>query len=203
MCAVWDAEVRAKVEEEGYKDCADASEIQSKLGVTVGTKYITEIKVAGGNITATIGNTDSDADGKTLTLTPEATCEAWMLGGNVPAKYISRMMRMQEVKVKLTCVLNTMCCVGELEARAKVEEGGYKDCADASEIQSKLGVTVDTRYITEIKVAGGTITATIGNTNSDADGKTLTLTPEATGEAWMLGGTVPEEYKPRRMLGAH
>jgi uncharacterized protein with FMN-binding domain len=201
MADVAHAEVMFKVDMGRYEDCVDAGEIQSKLGVAVKTKYITEIKVAGGTITATIGNTDSDADGKTLTLTREATCEAWIWGGTVPAKYIREKM----METKLTCVFNTMCCVAELEARVKVEEGGYKDCADASEIQTKLGVTVNTKYITEIKVAGGTITATIGNTNSIADGKTLTLTPEATGEAWIWGGTVPEEYKPRRrrMLGTH
>lgn len=107
------------------------------------------------------------------------------------------MFKMQTVKAKMSSVVHAMDAIRTAEVMAKVEEGGYKDCVDAGEIQSKLGVAVDTRYMTEIKVTAGTIAATIGNTNSDADGKTLTFTPSATGEAWTWGGTVPPKYKPR------
>jgi Tfp pilus assembly major pilin PilA len=101
------------------------------------------------------------------------------------------------VKAKVSYVVHAMDAVRVAEVMVKVEEGRYKDCADAGEIQSKLGVAVDSRYMTEIKVTAGTITAKIGSTNSDADGKTLTLMPDATSETWTWGGTVPTRYKPR------
>ncbi len=107
------------------------------------------------------------------------------------------MFKVQTVKAKLSYVTHTMNNIKTAEVAAKSEEGGYKDCMDAGEIQSKLGVAIDSRYITEIKVTAGTITAKIGSTNSDADGKTLTLTPDVTGETWTWGGTVPPRYKPR------
>jgi hypothetical protein len=107
------------------------------------------------------------------------------------------MSEVQTVKAKLTNVTNIMTNTASAETAAKSELGGYIDCAGAGEIQSKLGVTVDTKYITDINVIGGIITATIRNTNSVLDGKTLTLTPDATGEKWTWGGTVPTKYEPR------
>lgn len=130
---------------------------------------------------------------------------AWRIG--VPMGFIAiivilaviaiPMPNVQTVKAKLSNVTNIMSHITSAEAAAKSELGGYIDCTDAGEIQSKLGVTVDTKYITEINVIGGIITATIRNTNSVLDGKTLTLTPDATGEKWTWGGTAPPKYKPR------
>jgi Tfp pilus assembly major pilin PilA len=130
---------------------------------------------------------------------------AWRIG--VPIGFIAiiailaaitvPMSEVQTVKAKLTNVTNIMSNTASAETAAKSELGGYIDCTDAGEIQSKLGVTVDTKYITDINVIGGIITATIRNTNSVLDGKTLTLTPDATGEKWTWGGTVPKKYEPR------
>jgi hypothetical protein len=131
---------------------------------------------------------------------------AWRIG--VPTGFIAiiailaaitvPMSEVQTVKAKLTNVTNIMTNTASAETAAKSELGGYIDCTDASEIQSKLGVTVDTKYITDINVIGGIITATIRNTNSVLDGKTLTLTPDATDEKWTWGGTVPTKYEPRK-----
>jgi len=131
---------------------------------------------------------------------------AWRIG--VPIGFIAiiiilgviaiPMPSVQTVKAKLSNVTNIMSHITSAEVEAKSELGGYIDCTDAGEIQSKLGVTVDTKYITEINVIGGIITATIRNTKfSDVDGKTLTLTPDATAEKWTWGGTVSAKYKPR------
>ena len=130
---------------------------------------------------------------------------AWRIG--VPVGFITiiiiltnivvPMPNVQTVKAKLTNVTKIMSHTASAETAAKSELGGYIDCVDAGEIQSKLGVTVDTKYITDISVIGGIITAKIRNTNSIVDGRTLTLTPDATGEKWAWGGTVPTTYKPR------
>jgi Tfp pilus assembly major pilin PilA len=131
---------------------------------------------------------------------------AWRIG--VPIGFIAiiailaaitvPMSEVQTVKAKLTNVTNIMSHITSAEVAAKSELGGYIDCTDAGEIQSKLGVTVDTKYITEINVIGGIITATIRNSNSVLDGKTLNLTPDAAGEKWTWGGTVPPKYIPRK-----
>jgi hypothetical protein len=99
--------------------------------------------------------------------------DAWLPIG-VPIGFIAIMLilgvtaipmsRMQTVKAKLSEVTNIMSHVQSAEVAAKLDLGGYIDCVDASEIQSKLGLRFDTRYITKVNVIEGIITATIRNT---------------------------------------
>jgi len=99
---------------------------------------------------------------------------------------------------RLRFVVHSMVSVKTAEVAARAREGRYVDCADTDEIRSRLGVTLDNRYIAMMKVRNGAITATVGNIianfHNDVDGNMLTLAPDPTGSSWIWGGTVPTRY---------
>lgn len=101
-------------------------------------------------------------------------------------------------KTKLQSVLRSMASVKTVLVAANTAEGRYIDCTNASDVRSKLGVTVDNRNIAAINITSGVITVTVhkigGLIKSDVDGKTITLFPDETGSSWKWGGTVPARY---------
>ncbi len=101
-------------------------------------------------------------------------------------------------RAKVQSVVRSMVSVKMALVEAKTAKGRYIDCANAGDVQSRLGVTLDNPYIAKISIKSGAITATVhttgGQFTSDADGKTLILSPDETGSSWTWGGTVPARY---------
>jgi hypothetical protein len=103
-----------------------------------------------------------------------------------------------EKKLKFSNVISAVGSVMNAEAAAKAKEGRYIDCTDREDVESKLvGLKAATSYIADVKVIDGSITATIKNIGTNLNGKTLTLTPDATGTVWTWGGTVEPDYLPK------
>ncbi len=102
-------------------------------------------------------------------------------------------------RAKVAGAVNAVGALKSAEAAAFQTNGAWVACADVPTCQANLGVTVPNQYVTGIVVDGnsGAITATVGNTKSDADGGTLVLTPNGTGTIWTWTGTVPASYIPK------
>jgi len=111
-------------------------------------------------------------------------------------------------RAKVAGVVNLIGALKTAEAAYYQTNGAWPpECNSATACQTELGVTVPTQYISGILVndaGNGDITATIANTNSDADGGTIILTPSAAGAnnippaglTWAWTGSAPASYRP-------
>ena len=104
-------------------------------------------------------------------------------------------------RAKVAGAVNAIGALKSAEAANFQTAGAWTACADVPTCQAALGVTVPAQYVTGITVAAanGAITATVGNTKSDADGGQLILTPDATGSTWTWSGGagMPASYIPK------
>lgn len=113
-------------------------------------------------------------------------------------------------RAKVAGVVNAIGALKSAEAAAFQTTGAWTTCTGATAAsgptgcQSVLGVTTPIQYIAEGDISvnadgKGTIAAKISGTKSDADGGTLSLTPDATGSTWTWSGdaNLPPSYVPK------
>lgn len=90
-------------------------------------------------------------------------------------------------------VYNTMGSAMET-LRLERAQGRYRDCEDDG-CTEVVGFAI-TSKIKKLTIKDGVITVVLQNVHRDLNGKTLTLYPDATGQLWTWGGTVPKKYLP-------
>ncbi|GEM_PF-5867703 len=78
--------------------------------------------------------------------------------------------------------------------RLECAHGRYRDCEDDG-CTEMVGFAI-TSKIRKLTIKDGVITVVLQNIRRDLNGKTLTLSPDATGQSWTWGGTVPKKYLP-------
>jgi prepilin-type N-terminal cleavage/methylation domain-containing protein len=114
------------------------------------------------------------------------------------------------IKAKLTEVVNSMDSIASFmnahRQNAYVSLGPltWPNCPNIIAIQTSLGVIVPNSRISGAKIdpVTGIIEITIHNIHADVDGSTLTLSPTIdvadNSLYWDWGGTVPNQYIPKR-----
>jgi len=109
-------------------------------------------------------------------------------------------------KSKVSGVVNAMGAVKNAVTAYYTEKGNLSglNLASSSDVQSNLGITVPSQYVSAISVTnngtdGVTINVTLANVGSGVDGKTLILngTSLSSSPAWSWGGNIDDAYKPK------
>jgi type IV pilus assembly protein PilA len=104
-------------------------------------------------------------------------------------------------KSKVAGVVHAMGGIKTALAAYFTEKGsGTTGAATATDINTILGVSVPTQYISDCAVAdgaAGAITCTLTNIGSGVNGLVITLTPDAAYKTWTWAGTVDSTYIPK------
>jgi len=109
-------------------------------------------------------------------------------------------------RAKVAGVVHSMGAIKTAVSAYFVENGSTPAATDVAAIKTNYGIDVAAQYALFSVAAGnntcGVITATIGTApaslvNTDVNGTTLTLTPDATCKTWGWGGSVPASYMPK------
>ena len=116
------------------------------------------------------------------------------------------MYQAQTLKARLTEATNAMSNVASAWVAFRNEAGYWPPCADATQINTTLGVGISiggVNRISAIKATGippnATIEATLMNIGNPVDTTTLTMTADTAGGGivWTYGGTIPVQFRPK------
>jgi type IV pilus assembly protein PilA len=100
-------------------------------------------------------------------------------------------------KAKIAGVVHTMGAVKNAVAAYYTEAGGTTAAADVTAIKATYGIDVPTQYATFAVSAGGAITATVQNVNTDVNTTTIVLTPDWTTKMWGWTGSIDVAFLPK------
>lgn len=100
-------------------------------------------------------------------------------------------------KAKVAGVVHSLGAIKNAVAAYYVEASGAPAAGDAATIKTLYGIDVPTQYATFAVAAGGAITATIQNVNTDVNTATITLTPDWATKQWSWSGSIDAAYLPK------
>jgi type IV pilus assembly protein PilA len=100
-------------------------------------------------------------------------------------------------RAKIAGVVHSIGAIKTAVSAYFVENNAVPAAGDVTAIKSSYGIDVAPQYAAYQVSNAGVITATIAGVNTDTNGQTLTLTPDATFKTWGWGGSVPPSYMPK------